>query len=215
MFIRQKKNKSGKVSIQVIDKAAGKYKVRKTIGCSSDAKQIHSLIKEGELFIKNYLGQLSLDFLLGDDGLYFQSIYDNIQQVQLLGPELVLGRIFNSIGFNAIEDGLFRHLVIARIIYPVSKLKTIDYLQKYKGITLHVNDIYRYLDKLFEEQIQQVHQISFNHTLQILENKLSVVFYDVTTLYFEAADEDDLRKAGFSKDGKHSQPQIVLGLLIS
>ncbi len=215
MFIRQKKNKSGKVSIQVIDKAAGKYKVRKTIGCSSDAQQVHNLIKEGEFFIKKYLGQLSLDFLLGDDERYYQSIYENIQQVQLLGPELVLGKIFNSIGFNAIEDDLFRHLVIARIIYPVSKLKTIDYLQKYKGITLHVNDIYRYLDKLFAQQIRQVQQISFNHTLHLLKNKLSVVFYDVTTLYFEAADEDDFRKAGFSKDGKHSQPQIVLGLLVS
>jgi len=215
MFIRQKKNKSGKVSIQVIDKAAGRYKVRKTIGCSSDPHHINNLIKEGEVFIKRHLGQLSLDFLLGDDDRYFQSIYDNIEQVQLLGPELVLGKIFNSIGFNAIEDDLFRHLVIARIIYPVSKLKTIDYLQKYKGITLHVNDIYRYLDKLFEQQIQQVQQISFKHTLQLLENRLSVVFYDVTTLYFEAADEDDLRKAGFSKDGKHNQPQIVLGLLVS
>jgi len=215
MFIRQKKNKSGKVSIQIIDKGAGKYKVRKTIGCSSDAQQIDHLIKEGALFIKRYLGQLSLDFLLGDDDRYYQSIYDNIEQVQLLGPELILGKIFNSIGFNAIEDDLFRHLVIARIIYPVSKLKTIDYLQKYKGITLHVNDIYRYLDKLFEQQIRLVQQISFNHTIELLKNKLSVVFYDVTTLYFEAADEDDLRKAGFSKDGKHSQPQILLGLLVS
>ena len=80
---------------------------------------------------------------------------------------------------------------------------------------MHVNDIYRYLDKLFKKQIRQVQQVSFNHTLQLLGNKLSVVFYDVTTIYFEAADEDDLRKAGFSKDGKHTQPQIVLGLLVS
>ncbi|MEO6675343.1 MAG: IS1634 family transposase [Ginsengibacter sp.] len=215
MFVRQKKNKSGKVSIQVIDKSGGKYKVRKTIGSSSDVSQINNLLKEGELFIKKNIGQLSLDFLLGDDERYFQSIYDNIEQVQLMGPELILGKIFNSIGFNAIEDDLFRYLVIARIIYPVSKLKTIDYLQKYKGISLYVNDIYRYLDKLFEKQISRVQQISFNHTLQLLDNRLSVVFYDVTTLYFEAADEDDLRKAGFSKDGKHSQPQIVLGLLVS
>ena len=92
MFIRQKKNKSGKVSVQVIDKAAGKYKVRKTIGCSSDPCHINNLVKEGEVFIKRYLGQLSLDFLLGDDDRYFQSIYDNIEQVQLLGPELILGK---------------------------------------------------------------------------------------------------------------------------
>lgn len=33
-------------------------------------------------------------------------------------------------------------------------------------------------------------------------------------LYFEASDEDDLRKTGFSKDGKHQNPQIYLGLLV-
>ena len=42
-----------------------------------------------------------------------------------------------------------------------------------------------------------------------------MVFYDVTTLYFETDYGDELRKTGFSKDGKHSQPQIVLGLLVS
>lgn len=41
------------------------------------------------------------------------------------------------------------------------------------------------------------------------------MFYDVTTLYFEIEDEDDLRKTGFSKDGRHQQPQIILGLLVS
>lgn len=133
----------------------------------------------------------------------------------MLGPEIILGKLFNEIGFNCIKDELFRHLVIARLVYPVSKLKTIDYLQKYKGITIQANDIYRYLDKLHSTQIKQVQEISFNHTLQLLNNVLSVVFYDVTTIYFESSDEDDLRKAGFSKDGKHNQPQILLGLLVS
>ena len=41
------------------------------------------------------------------------------------------------------------------------------------------------------------------------------MFYDVTTLYFETDQSDELREKGFSKDGKHSQPQIVLGLLVS
>lgn len=57
-------------------------------------------------------------------------------------------------------------------------------------------------------------RISYAHTLKILKGKISVVFYDMTTLYFEAEDEDDLRKTGFSKDGKHSNPQIFLGLLV-
>jgi transposase len=41
------------------------------------------------------------------------------------------------------------------------------------------------------------------------------VFYDVTTLYFEASKEDELRRLGYSKDGKAHKPQIVLGLLVS
>lgn len=80
---------------------------------------------------------------------------------------------------------------------------------------MHVDEIYRYIDKLHTSQIKEVQKISLDHTLQVLGNKLSNVFYDVTTLYFEAAGEEDLRKTGFSKDGKHSQPQIVLGLLVS
>jgi transposase len=215
MFVRQKKNKSGKISVQVINKSRGRYRVKKTIGFSDDAQTLSQLVQEAEKFITHYKAQSELDFILGDDDIYYQSVYDNIKGVQLLGPEIILGKIFNEIGFNKIADELFRHLVIARLIYPVSKLKTIDYLQKYKGITLHVNEIYRYLDKLHDSQIKEVQKISFNHTLQVLGNKLSIVFYDVTTLYFEAADEDDLRKTGFSKDGKHSQPQIVLGLLVS
>ena len=50
---------------------------------------------------------------------------------------------------------------------------------------------------------------------KITGNTLTVLYYDVTTLYFEAEQEDELRKAGFSKDGKHQQPQILLGLLVS
>src|SRR6185312_8036214 len=156
MYWRKKKNKSGIISVQVIDKSSGKYKLIKTIGSSSDELEINNLVKEAQYFLNTYGGQTELDFVIGNDERYFQSIYDNIEQVQLLGPEIVLGKLFDQIGFNIIEDELFRQLVIARLIYPVSKLKTIDYLQKYKGITLHVNDIYRYLDKLYLKQIKQV-----------------------------------------------------------
>jgi transposase len=215
MFVRKKKNKSGKLSVQVIDKSTGKYRVVHSLGCSDDADHIRLLMQQAQAYITAKKGQREIDFIPGDDALYFQSIYNNIQQVQLLGPELVLGKLFDAVGFNAIPDELFRHLVLSRLVYPSSKLKTIDYLQKYKGIIIDKNEVYRYLDKLHKEQIQLVQKISFNHTLKILGNQLSLVFYDVTTLYFEAEEEDDLRKAGFSKDGKHSNPQIVLGLLVS
>jgi transposase len=70
------------------------------------------------------------------------------------------------------------------------------------------------LDKLNQELKSEVEQISFSHTKRVLDNNITIVFYDMTTLYFEASDEDDLRKTGFSKDGKHSNPQIFLGLLV-
>jgi len=215
MFVRQKKNKSGTVSIQIIDKSSGKYKVRKTIGSSSGPKQIRELIFLAESYILNFKGQRSLDLSYPNDDEFYNRVYESIERVQLLGPELVLGKIYDQIGFNQIEDDLFRYLVITRLIYPSSKLKTIDYLQKYMGLSYDKDKIYRYLDKLHAQQIVKVQNISYEHTLRVIGHNLSVVFYDVTTLYFEAEDEDDLRKMGFSKDGKHQNPQIVLGLLVS
>ena len=215
MFVRQKKNKSGTVSIQIIDKSSGKYKVRKTIGSSSDSSKIRELIFLAESYILNYKGQQSLDLSYPKDDEFYNRVYASIERIQLLGPELVLGKIYDQIGFNQIEDDLFRHLVITRLIYPSSKLKTIDYLQKYMGLSYDKDKIYRYLDKLHAQQIVKVQNISYEHTLRVIGHNLSVVFYDVTTLYFEAEDEDDLRKMGFSKDGKHKNPQIVLGLLVS
>lgn len=44
---------------------------------------------------------------------------------------------------------------------------------------------------------------------------LSLMFYDVTTLYFETFTEDELRKNGFSKDNKSQQPQIVVALMVT
>jgi len=79
---------------------------------------------------------------------------------------------------------------------------------------LDIDAIYRFLDKLNSKLKEQAEQIAFAHTQRILNGNISVVFYDMTTLYFEASDEDDLRKTGFSKDGKHQNPQIYLGLLV-
>ena len=70
------------------------------------------------------------------------------------------------------------------------------------------------MDKVSSRYKEQVEQISFNHTKRILGNNISIVFYDMTTIYFESDEEDDLRIRGFSKVGKHQLPQIYLGLLV-
>ena len=215
MFVRKKKNKSGVISIQIIDKSSGKYKVVKTIGSSADTSTIENLFKQAHHYIPILTGQSQLNFNAQGEDAFVASVFESIEDVKLAGPELVLGKIFDAIGFNAIKDELFRHLVITRLVYPVSKLKTIDYLYKYKGIFIEKDKIYRYLDKLNNKHKEQIQNISYEHTLAVLQNKIAVVFYDVTTLYFEIEDEDDLRKTGFSKDGKHQHPQILLGLLVS
>jgi transposase len=213
MFIRKKPNKSGLVSIQVIDKSSGKYKMIKTIGSSSDGNQIEQLVREGELWMKEKTGLLEFDF--SDNRQQIDYFFNNIEQITVQGTEQLLGNIFNEIGFGQITDPLFKQLVIARLCFPASKLKTTDFLSKYQFFSIDVQHVYRYLDKFYKTQKDLVQQISYEHTLHILGGEVSIVFYDVTTLYFEIDDDDELRKTGFSKDGKHQHPQIVLGLLVS
>jgi transposase len=213
MFVRKKKNKSGIISIQVIAKQDGKSKLIKTIGSSLNKNEIEGLYNQGKEFIKSYGGQQSFNFK--DAQSIAESILKNITSHKEVGTGLLLGKIFTEIGFNKIPDALFRHLVFARLSYPVSKLKTSDYLNRYKEVDIPVQKIYRYLDKLYIHQKEQIQQISYQHTLKVLNGVISVVFYDVTTLYFQIDEEDELRKRGFSKEGKHQNPQIILGLLVS
>jgi transposase len=86
-------------------------------------------------------------------------------------------------------------------------------LYRYQGTVTHEDAIYRFLDTLNTKYKTEVERIAFKHTQKIL-GKITVVFYDMTTLYFETEDEDDLRKIGFSKDGKFQCPQIMVGLLV-
>ncbi len=214
MFLRKKRNKSGSTSVQVISKASGKYSVVSSIGSAFSEDDIQKLWYLGKQEIEKLSLQPKL-FISENDFLvehFFETL--NNSSIRTVGPEIIFGKIYDHIGFNAIDESLFRHLVIARLAFPLSKLKTIDYLYRFQGVMLDIDAIYRFLDKLNDTLKHQVEQIAFTHTKRVLGGNVNVVFYDMTTLYFEASDEDDLRKTGFSKDGKHSSPQIFLGLLV-
>ena len=213
MFVRKKKNKSGVISVQVIDKSTGKYKVKKTIGSSKNSIEIENLVLKGKKWIREKLGILEIDFSNKKETAV--EFLNHISQINISGTELLLGKLYDDIGFNKISDEYFKLLVISRLSFPVSKLKTVNYLQKYQGLEVEIQSIYRYLDKLQSKQKELVQQISYEHTLKISNNNISVVFYDVTTIYFQSDNEDDVRKRGFSKEGRHQNPQIVLGLLVS
>ena len=218
MFVRKKKNPSGVVSIQIIDKSKRTYRVVKTIGSSSDFSTIETLYQQGRKWISTYLGEQDL-FEQSDqeveERLITEHLLSNIENILLNGTQLLLDRVYNATGFDAIDDDILRHLVTTRLSRPMSKLATVDYLQSYFDQDIQLHKIYRYLDKLYNTPQEQIQQISVVHTKKILGGSIGLMFYDVTTLYFETDKIDELREKGFSKDGKHSQPQVVLGLLVS
>ena len=218
MFVRKKNNPSGVVSIQVIDKSRCKYKVVITIGSSSDANEIDALYEQG----KNWIWQQKCerDMFLEharscDEKELVNSLLNKVENILLNGTQLILNQVFSKIGFSQINDDILRHLVVSRLCQPRSKVATVDYLKSYFDEDVDLNKIYRYLDKLADREKAKVQQVSVEHTRKVLGGKIGVVFYDVTTLYFETDFADDFRKTGFSKDGKHAQPQVVLGLLVS
>lgn len=109
---------------------------------------------------------------------------------------------------------ILKDLVIIRIFEPASKLRSLELLSQYFGITHHRKIFYKIAPKCVElkENVEQK-VIDFAKTNYAFSYDL--LFYDVTTLYFETFQEDELRKNGFSKDNKSQQPQILIALMVS
>ena len=209
MFIRKKKNRSGSISVQIIKKVDRNNKVLKTIGSSSDPIEIERLYKQALYAMPRLYGATLFDSPSKPE--ISDLTNDNIR---VIGPELVFGRIFNHIGFNKIEDELFKDLCISRITHPGSKLNLSEYLRENNREELSVDRVYYFMDRLNSRYKPQVEDISFTYTKKILGGKIGIVFYDMATIYFESSQPDEFRETGFSKDGKHQHPQIFLGLLV-
>lgn len=216
MFVRKNRNRSGSISVQVVIKEGRKNRIIKSFGSSKDKIELDRLCKLAEAFIEDQKGQLGL-FEDDQDRIVreFVSTIGN-DHLRIVGPQLILEQIYRQMGYEQIDpEGYFKHLVTCRITYPGSKLRTIEYMYRHYKISVSAQTIYRYLDKIKESIKPLAEQITFDYTKQSLQGKIGIVFYDMTTLYFETESEDDLRKIGYSKDGKHQHPQIMIGLLVS
>ena len=216
MFIRKNRNRSGSLSIQIVQKVNRTNKIVKSIGVAKSKREeeLLLLLARSELERIQGLGSLFIEH----DDLVVDNFVDSIanDHLQIIGPELILGKIYNKIGFP--NDGscdYFKSLVLCRLVYPGSKLKTVEYFRWHLNIDVSVYTIYRFLDELNSRLKPEIEQVSFEYTKKLLKGNIGVVFYDMTTLYFEASEEDDYRIPGFNKDGKHQQPQIMIGLLVS
>ncbi len=218
MFVRKKVNKSGSTSVVVVDKSGGFFRQVKSFGSSSDPKEIEAMWRQANEWVVRYGGQQLIDFDATEQARNsYRDMLSNVERTLQDAPYAILSRVYDDIGFDAVGDDILRHLSIARVCQPMSKVATADYLKSYFDEDVKLHSIYRYMDKLYSTQRELVQRISVEHTMRVLGGRIGLVFYDVTTLYFESAPDpsDELRQNGFSKDGKTAESQVVLGLLVS
>ena len=118
---------------------------------------------------------------------------------------------YQKIGFSKLEDDAFKALCLARIVEPTSKIDTLRVLADMGVDPIDQNKFYRCLTKAAAMDYRKmISQICFEH---VRKTELTLVLYDVTTLYFEVQKEDEYRKPGMSKE-RRLEPQIIIGLLV-
>lgn len=217
MFIRKRRNSSGSTTIVVVSKHHGKFTEVKNFGTANTEEEVGELYSKAIHWMEMHGGQQTFDFdnAKGRKIEETERVIDNLDAALINGTQLLLTQIYDSIGFNRINDDILRYLVISRVSQPMSKLSTVEYLKSYYDEDVDLNQIYRYMDKLYNSQQKLVQEISVEHTKKILGGSIGLMFYDVATLYFETSQTDALREPGFSKDGKTAESQVVLGLLVS
>lgn len=146
------------------------------------------------------------------------------EQRVISGIHDVYGKLFHELGYDRVIKNparnkasvtMFKNIVLARIANPASKRTSVHMLEENFGISLSLENAYRMMDKLDDKAIERLKKISYENTRNLLSQKIDVVFYDCTTVYFEAFEEDDLREKGFSKDKKFNEVQVLLALMVT
>jgi len=123
--------------------------------------------------------------------------------------------VYEMLGYNTIlpkrEDNILRDIVLSRIANPASKYKSQRILLQQFGKEHDLDAVYRMMDKLYE-RIDEVKSCTFGRMRSLFPHKIDLVLFDVTTLYFESTDTDELRNFGYSKDCRFNTTQVVLAL---
>jgi transposase len=221
MFIRKLKSRNGNIQIQVVEKIERNNQVIKHLGTARNSLELQQLSERAQQFIDNERikkGKIS----------FFDTRYSQSEMESIVSRLVVVGAydsitfhffnyFYKQLSFNILSDDCFRDLVIARIANPVSKVRTREWLDDKFGITHRYSlaAIYRGMERAYRLHYQEkLEKLVWDFTSENLSS-ISVLFFDVTTLYYEAFDEDDLRKFGYSKDHKENQPQLVIALTVT
>lgn len=212
MKIRVVKTGSKASAVQVVRYQNNKRIILQHIGSAHNDEALNELILIAKEWIKDFSYQLSIfpedhpNSLLHLShctfvGVKFHFFYNLINTIQ------------DKIGLGDLPV-LLKDLVAIRIFEPASKLRSLELMEHFFGVKHSRKTYYKIAPKCIElKESVEKKVIAFakeNYAFQF-----DIVFYDVTTLYFEAFEEDELRKNGFSKDHKSQQPQILIALLVS
>jgi transposase len=213
MRTRKVKTNSGSTAIQVGFYQGKRFKLAKHIGSSKEKGKIDELLGIAHEYIRTSNPQLELNFNPASDEILFKRGIRVISSCLHEAYEYLEG-IYNKLGFDEIDSLILKHFAIIRVLEPASKVKSIELLDKYFGIKYKKTTVFREFLKIINLK-DVVERIAIKYARDHLGFDFSLVFYDVTTLYFETHDEDDFRKPGFSKDNKINQPQILIGIVVN
>ena len=210
---------SNNKAVQIVRKGGHSIKLIKHIGTARDNNSLEQLKKLAGNFIFRNQKQMSLlpEVVFGKQNL--NSFHLTFLEDVEIGKTThkfaydFLAAWYRACGFSKLKEKLLRDLVIIRWLEPASKLRSIGLLKKYFNIKYPKNSVYQKLF-LFNKLKEKAEATAFKYAKRNFNFTASVVFYDVTTLYYESFNDDELRKCGFSKDNKSNQPQIVIGLVV-
>jgi transposase len=141
---------------------------------------------------------------------------DVVEEKRLVeGIHEIAGQLYDDLGFGDIlsrgHKGTLKDIVLMRLSHPTSKRASSQLLEEQFGKDVPLERVYRMMDQL-ELQIPKVQKLVRGASLRLLKDKVDVLLFDVTTLYLESVDVDDLRNFGYSKDQKYHCTQVVLAL---
>jgi hypothetical protein len=231
-YVRKVRTTSGAVAVQVARKDHGRVVILAHLGSAHSDAELGILLEQARLMVVG--GQASLDFEVAARAQSVADVPDFRERALIAKPAEpavavvappgrttatssrllydVIGGVYDWLGFDVVADAVFRDLVIARIVEPTSKLDSARVLADLGVKTVSYRTIARHLDQVGSGKYRDVVAAKcFTYAADC--GGLSLLLYDVTTLYFEAESEDDLRKVGYSKE-RRVDPQIVVGLLV-
>ena len=211
VFVRKVPGRSGSTKVQLAERRDGRDVVLEHVGTARDEAGLAVLMAVARR--RMYEGQEALDLDgigLEDEGVPARPAPITSKRSAVLWQVLTEG--YTRLGFDAIDDQAFAQLVLARIIEPTSKADSVRVLNEIGAPAVSLRTMFRSLQRAQERDYRAtIAAACFNHAAT--NGDVSLVLYDVTTLYFEAENEDQLRKVGYSKE-RRVDPQIVVGLLV-